>query len=140
MGKVDDGLFNMGARLETMSKQLRASIVIDEVTASYVQKLPDSDLRCRKLARVRPVGMETDMNVFELLPPIAQDDSVSDETVATYNRAVDAFIGGNWDQSTKLLNSVPAEDHAKEFLLEFTKANDNQPPQDWAGVIHMTRK
>ena len=131
---------NMGARLETMSKQLRASIVIDEVTASYVQKLPDSDLRCRKLARVRPVGMETDMNVFELLPPIAQDDSVSDETVATYNRAVDAFIGGNWDQSTKLLNSVPAEDHAKEFLLEFTKANNNQPPQNWAGVIHMTRK
>lgn len=131
---------NMGARLETMSKQLRASIVIDEVTASYVQKLPDSDLRCRKLARVRPVGMETDMNVFELLPPIAQDDSVSDETVATYNRAVDAFIGGNWDQSTELLNSVPAEDHAKDFLLEFAKANNDQPPQDWAGVIHMTRK
>jgi adenylate cyclase len=131
---------NMGARLETMSKQLRASIVIDEVTASYVQKLPDSDLRCRKLASVRPVGMETDMNVYELLPPIAQDDSVSDETVETYNRAVDAFIGGNWDQSTELLSSVPAEDHAKDFLLEFAKANNNQPPQDWTGVIHMTRK
>jgi len=131
---------NMGARLETMSKQLRASIVIDEITASYVQKLPDSDLRCRKLASVRPVGMETDMNVYELLPPIAQDDSVSDETVETYNRAVDAFIGGNWDQSTELLSSVPAEDHAKDFLLEFAKANNNQPPQDWTGVIHMTRK
>jgi len=131
---------NMGARLETMSKQLRASIVIDEVTASYVQKLPDSDLRCRKLASVRPVGMETDMNVYELLPPIALDDSVSDETVETYNRAVDAFIGGNWDQSTELLSSVPAEDHAKDFLLEFAKANNNQPPQDWTGVIHMTRK
>ena len=84
--------------------------------------------------------METDMNVYELLPPIALDDSVSDETVETYNRAVDAFIGGNWDQSTELLSSVPAEDHAKDFLLEFAKANNNQPPQDWTGVIHMTRK
>ncbi len=131
---------NMGARLETMSKQLRASIVIDEVTASYVQKLPDSDLRCRKLARVRPVGMKTDMTVFELLPPVAQDDTVSDDTVAVYNQAVDAFISGDWTNSTELLNRVPADDKTKEFLLEFAAANNNQPPQDWAGVIHMTRK
>jgi adenylate cyclase len=131
---------NMGARLETMSKQLRASIVIDEVTASYVQNLPDSDLRCRKLARVRPVGMNTDMTVYELLPPVTQDDSISDETVTSYNQAVDAFISGNWDQSIELLSGIPAEDHTKEFLLEYAKANNNQPPQDWAGVIHMTRK
>jgi adenylate cyclase len=131
---------NMGARLETMSKQLRASIVIDEVTAGYVQKLPDSDLRCRKLARVRPMGMKTDMTVFELLPPTARDDTVSDETVAIYNQAVDAFISGNWDQSIELLNGVPAEDHTKDFLLEFAAANNNKRPQDWAGVIHMTRK
>ncbi len=131
---------NMGARLETMSKQLRASIVIDEVTAGYVQKLSDSDLRCRKLARVRPVGMKTDMTVFELLPPVAQDDTVSDETVTTYNKAVDAFISGDWANSMELLNRVPADDKTKEFLLDFATANNNQPPQDWAGVIHMTRK
>lgn len=131
---------NMGARLETMSKQLKAAIVIDEVTASYVQKLPDDDIRCRKLARVRPVGMKTDMTVFELLPPVAMDNTISDESIAVYNRAVEAFIGGNWQESLELFNGISAEDRTKEFVTDYVTANSNTPPADWGGVIHMTSK
>lgn len=131
---------NMGARLETMSKQLKAAIVIDEVTASYVQKLPDGDIRCRKLARVRPVGMKTDMTVFELLPPVAMDNTISDESIAVYNRAVEAFIGGNWQESLELFNGISAEDRTKEFVTDYVTANSNTPPADWGGVIHMTSK
>ncbi|MDA0810361.1 MAG: adenylate/guanylate cyclase domain-containing protein [Planctomycetota bacterium] len=131
---------NMGARLETMSKQLKASIVIDEETASFVEKLGNDDLRCRKLARVRPVGMKTDMTVFELLPPSAMDNTISDDSIALYEKAVNAFINGNWQESVELFNRIPAEDRAKEFVTDFVTANANVPPANWDGVIHMTSK
>jgi len=122
---------NMGARLETMSKQLRASIVIDEVTASYVKKLNNDDLRCRKLARVRPVGMNTDMTVFELLPPHSVDDTVSNESIILYENAVDALIDGNWKTSMELLNGLPVEDRTKDFLTIHIAQNGYEPPSDW---------
>jgi adenylate cyclase len=131
---------NMGARLETMSKQLRASIVIDEVTASYIKKLPGDDLRCRKLARVRPVGMSTDMTVFELLPPLRLDDTISDESIALYEKSVDALIDGRWRESLELLNGMPVGDRAKDFLMIYVATNNYEPPNDWDGVIHMTQK
>lgn len=131
---------NMGARLETMSKQLKASIVIDEVTAEYVRRLPEGDLRCRKLARVRPVGMTTDITVFELLPPLKLDSSVTNESIALYEKAVDELILGRWPASLDLLSHLPEEDRTKEFLTNFMASNMNRPPDDWNGVIHMTQK
>jgi adenylate cyclase len=131
---------NMGARLETMSKQLKASIVIDEMTASFVEKLDDDDLRCRKLARVRPVGMKTDMTVFELLPPASMDNTIGNESIELYEKAVNAFMGGNWQESTELFNGISADDKAKEFVTDFVTKNGNAPPADWSGVIHMTSK
>ena len=131
---------NMGARLETMSKQLRASIVIDEVTAKHVRQLPDDDLRCRKLARLRPVGMTTDMTVFELLPPLRVDNSVSNESIALYEKSVDALIDGHWQEALELLNGLPVDDRTKDFLTIYIATNNYEPPRDWDGVIHMTQK
>lgn len=131
---------NLGARLETMSKQLQASIIIDEVTAEHVRKLPGDDLRCRKLARVRPVGMTTDITVFELLPPLKVDNSVSNESIALYEKAVDELSLGRWQASLDLLNNLPREDRTKEFLTRFITSSMNSPPDDWNGVIHLTQK
>ncbi|MDA1162520.1 MAG: adenylate/guanylate cyclase domain-containing protein [Planctomycetota bacterium] len=131
---------NMGARLETMTKQLRASILIDEVTASYVKKLPADDLRCRKLGRVRPVGMNTDMTVFELLPALHQDATVSNESIALYEKSVEALVDGRWQESLELLNGMPVDDRTKDFLMIYVATNNYEPPKDWDGVIHMTQK
>lgn len=131
---------NMGARLETMSKQLRASMIIDEVTAGYIRKLPDDDLRCRKLARVRPVGMSTDMTVYELLPPLSMDATITNESIDLYEKAVDALIDGRWRESLELLNGMPVDDRTKDFLMIYVATNNYEPPKDWDGVIHMTQK
>lgn len=131
---------NMGARLETMTKQLRASIVIDEITANHVKKLAGDDLRCRKLARVRPVGMSTDMTVFELLPPQSVDGRVSNESIILYEKAVDTLVDGRWQESLELLNGLPVEDRTKDFLMIHVATNNYEPPANWDGVIHMTQK
>lgn len=51
---------NLASRLESMTRQLRVPIVLDEATTSIVrQRLPASEGRLRTLARLLPFGMET---------------------------------------------------------------------------------
>ena len=65
---------NMASRLESMTKQLRVPILLDEATARYAREhLPVSEGRVRKLCKLRPYGMETAMLVSQLLPSFEQD-------------------------------------------------------------------
>lgn len=131
---------NIGARLESMTKQLRASILIDEITAEAVKKVPSTELRCRKLGCVRPYGMSTSLTVHELLPPYEMDPRISDESIETYEAAVDAVTEGRWQEALQLLNQMPVEDRARDFLMIYIAMNQYEPPKDWDGVIEMTSK
>lgn len=131
---------NIGARLESMTKQLRASILIDEVTALHVKRLPNTELRCRKLGCIRPYGMSTSLTVYELLPPVSMDPKISDEAIETYEAAVDAVTEGRWQEALELLNRMPVEDRTRDFLMIYIAMNQYEPPKDWDGVIEMTSK
>lgn len=131
---------NMGSRLEGMTKQLRASILIDEVTASHVKKLTDDDLRCRKLGRIRPYGMNTDLSVFELLPSLEVDPRITNEAIEQYENAVDALSEGRWQDALELLNGMSVDDRTKDFLMIYIATNNYEAPADWDGVIQMMQK
>ena len=61
---------NLASRLEGMTKILRAPILLDEATARIVrQQVPRDVARVRRLAIVRPYGLDTPLEVSELLPP-----------------------------------------------------------------------
>src|SRR5262249_49557074 len=61
---------NLASRLESMTRLLRAPILLDEPTALMVRaQVPPTVARLRRLARVRPFGLETPLIVSELLPP-----------------------------------------------------------------------
>ncbi len=132
---------NMGSRLEGLTKQLRTSILIDELTGKYVrQHAKPDEMRCRKIGRFIPAGMNTDLEIYELLPPVAVDGRVSDQQIATYERAVDSFIKGQWQSAMELLNELPVDDRVKDFLLIYIATNNYEAPPDWAGVIRMDKK
>ena len=132
---------NQGARLETMTKQFDLPICIDETTAKYVKKyLPPTEARVRRLARVRPKGMDTPMNVYGLLPPIDQMPDVTDEIIANYEEALDAVIDGKWDSAIELLGKVPDRDGPKQFLLRQIEATRNIPPSEWDGAFSLADK
>ncbi len=132
---------NQGARLESMTKQLRASILIDETTAQRVrEQVPKTEMRCRNLGRIRPYGMDTALNVHELLPPYEQDPSLTDEDIARYEQAVEATTSGNWQHALELLNDMPVTDRTRDFLMIFIALNQYEPPKDWDGVIQMMQK
>ncbi|MBM82576.1 MAG: adenylate/guanylate cyclase domain-containing protein [Planctomycetaceae bacterium] len=132
---------NMGARLETMTKQLRASILIDEETAIYAREnLTPEQGRVRDLIRVIPAGMKTAMTVAELLPPVSEDGSITDENIQLYEAALKMFNDGDWSGALEQLDTLPVEDRRKDFMHLHIAQNSYEPPEDWNGVIKLSKK
>jgi adenylate cyclase len=132
---------NLASRLEGLTKILRVPILIDETTAAYVKaKLTADVARCRRLARVRPYGLDGALDVSELLLPLADESLLSNEHLEHYELALAAFLEGNWGSAYELLHSIPPQDLGKDLLISFILKHNHQPPADWNGVIAMESK
>ena len=132
---------NLASRLEGMTKQLRVPIVLDEATANIVRpRLPASEGRLRKLARLLPYGMETPVVVSELLPSAADDPELTDAMVAEYELGVEHFIAGRWDQAYRCLHGMPASDRAQDFLMQQIVLQNRSAPPNWDGTIRLPSK
>jgi len=71
---------NLASRLEGMTKILRAAILLDPPTSRAVRRqVPREVARVRRLAIVRPYGLDTPLEVSELLPPQSDRPELSDE-------------------------------------------------------------
>ncbi|MBA4188611.1 MAG: adenylate/guanylate cyclase domain-containing protein [Planctomycetaceae bacterium] len=130
---------NLAARLESMTKQLHVPILIDEQTARVVRQMGTSEARVRRLAKVRPYGLETPLVVSELLPPESAD-GLSNADLAHYERALDAFLAGDWNTSFEALHQVSPRDRGKDILTGCIIANNHIPPAGWNGVIELGQK
>ncbi len=132
---------NLASRLETMTKVLRAPVLIDEETARRVGTSVSPDVaRVRRVARVRPYGMEVSVEVSELLPPAAQFPQLTDEHIAAYEHALDALQDRDWETAFQWLHKVPADDRVKDYLTVFIAQHNRMPPVDWDGVIPIATK
>ena len=132
---------NQGSRIEGLTRQFGISICIDEATADFVRRLmPPEEGRCRRLARVRPKGMDTSLLLYELLPPEADGRSVDDVAMLNYGAAVDLVISGRWAEALERLNAVPDEDGPKKFLLAQMAKLNNTPPAGWDGAFRLDSK
>jgi len=128
---------NQGARLETMTRQFGVNICIDEPTAEFCRKfLTPEQGRLRKLAHIRPKGMETPIVVTELIQPSG---TPSDEHIQKFETAVDAVVSGQWASAIEQLHALPDEG-ARQFLFRQMAETENQPPPDWDGAFRLTRK
>jgi adenylate cyclase len=131
---------NLASRLETMTKQLRASILIDPPTAAVLRAcVPTTIARVRRLAKVRPVGLAAPLEVSELLPPVAEG-VLADADVTAYEAALDSFQSRDWNEAVRLLHQVPPDDQAKDFLTVFIAQHNRTPPSGWDGSIPLDGK
>jgi adenylate cyclase len=132
---------NLASRLEGMTKMLHAPILIDEAAAAYVrEKVSPATARSRRVARVRPYGSDEAVEVSELLPSVDELPELSDESLRSYERALDQFTAGQWSEALELLHYVPARDRVKDFLTVFIAQHNRTPPKDWDGVVQLTSK
>ncbi len=133
---------NLASRLETMTKRLNASILLDAETSRQVCSAPNSliDVRVRRLAVVRPYGLKNEIAISELLPPEDEYPLLSDHHIRQYELALDAFLQGDWSTAWEKLHEVPAADPSKDFLTMYIAARNRTVPHNWDGVIQLDSK
>ena len=132
---------NQGSRIEGMTRQFGVNVCIDEATAEFVRRLmPLTEGRVRRLARVRPKGMDTPLLVHELLPAEVEDDKVSEVARLNYEAALEMIIGGRWSEGLERLNAVPDDDGPKNFLIAQMAKHNDTAPADWDGAFSLDAK
>ena len=132
---------NQGSRLEGLTKQFGVNICIDEAAANHVrQGLTPQEGRLRLMARVRPKGMETPMNIFALYPSEERFPSLTSAMIASHEAAAQLVTVGQWKSAYDVLKTLPAEDGPSAFLRTHLELHTMQPPADWDGAIRMTSK
>ncbi len=78
---------NLGSRIQGLTKHWKVSALMDEETA----KCLPSDLLKRRLCRAKVVGLDGDLDLFELLP---NDSAKNAELVAAYAAALELYESG----------------------------------------------
>ena len=132
---------NLASRLEGMTKILRAPILLDETTAEAVRReVPRQVARVRRLAVVRPYGMDRPLEVNELLPPESEYPLLTDKHIEYCDKAVDALSAGRWSEAFELLHRTPPEDPVTDFLTVYIAQHNRTPPPGWDGVIPLSSK
>jgi adenylate cyclase len=132
---------NLASRLEGMTKVLRAPILLDEATARAVrEQVPRDVARVRRLAVVRPYGMDMPLEVSELLPPVSEYPILTDEHLGCCERALNAFVAGRWPEAYELLHRMPPADEVTDFLTVYIAQHKRVPPTNWDGVINLSSK
>ena len=130
---------NLASRLEGMTKRLNAPILLDAATAAIVRS-EANDMRLRKLAVVKPYGMQSAIEIHQLVPPADRYPLLTDEHIEHYERALAAFIAGDWNLAWEELHHVPAADPSKDFLTTWIASRSRTPPEQWDGVIRLDAK
>ena len=136
---------NLAARLEGMTKQLKASILIDENTkilldSSNEQLDGQTNIPHRRMGNFQPVGMTKPVQLYQILA----DHEQNSQHQTAYDEALRLFESGKIKQAiTKLtlikaIESGDSADSAVQFLLEFLK--QVQPTASNDGIIRMWAK
>jgi adenylate cyclase len=132
---------NLAARLESMTKFLNTSILVDPNAAAILRRQLRPELgRVRRVAVVRPYGLDSSVEVSELLPPEQEFPELTGQNLHDYESALQEFLAGRWQETLDLLHHLPAEDLVKDFLTVYIAQNHRHPPPNWDGVVVLESK
>ncbi|MFQ3621127.1 MAG: adenylate/guanylate cyclase domain-containing protein, partial [Spirochaetales bacterium] len=131
---------NLAARLEGVNKQYGTWIL----TSEYTMNNADSELTVRKLDRVRVVGINTPVRLYEVIDEKNQTSSDLKEAVAIFHAGLDLFEDKNWEKAEvrfqEVLKIFPEDGPANTFLKRCQQYRLNPPPENWDGVFNLTSK
>ncbi len=132
---------NLASRLEGVTKAFGSTVILDQATADIIRGVNDrSTFRVRRLARIRPAGIDRSVEISELLGP--ENDKpfcISDQQIRDYEWSLDALIRGDWDEAYERLYKLPAWDRPKDALLSAILRHNRNPPENWTGVLELPK-
>ena len=132
---------NLAARLEGVNKQYNTKgILISEHTRN---KIGDEFL-LRRLDRVRVVGVNTPLRLFELLDEIAEASPEQTDNVWEWEQAIDLYEKQDFTSARKIFFKVASHDPTDLVAPLYIKRCDDfialPPASDWDGVFNLTQK
>ncbi len=129
---------NRAARLESLTKVLKATVLLDQATADQLQPTtPNQRWRTRRLGKIELPRMGRVETVYELLPPAHERDDLPEEAVVSFEAAVAAFEAGNWDEAYELFHQVPHSDQTKDYYVGQIVTRQRQAPDGWDGILRI---
>ncbi len=143
---------NLASRLEGLNKTFGTEILVDAATAKLLRAQssarkqefsqvetpsPIQPGRLRRLAKVRPMGMQAVTEIFELRPDTPEDCAqLSDQHIAHYEESWRLLVDSKWSEAYERLHGLPAADRPKDVLLSLILKHNRIAPPNWDGVIN----
>ncbi len=133
---------NLASRLEGLTKYYNTQIVISSKTR---EMLNDDSILCRKLDLVAVKGKTKPESIFEIFngdPPETQEKKL--KILDNYKQALEYYYATQWEESIKLLDEClkiyPGDIVCQNYVDRCKGYQKNPPPENWDGVLRMTKK
>jgi adenylate cyclase len=131
---------NVAARLEGLSKEYGARLVVGEAT--YVAA--GDAFEYRFLDVVAVVGRDTPLSVYELLGPAGCLGPEAARRLARYHEGLALYRGRRWGEALacfdELAASMPGDGPVELYRRRSREMLEHPPPPDWDGVHVAQRK
>jgi adenylate cyclase len=132
---------NLAARLEGVNKQYNTGgILISEYTRAKI----GNEFILRSLDRVRVVGINTPLRLYELLENRGAAAPALLEKTTAWEKAVALYEGGNFAEAAAGFTAIAGKDAgdltARLYLDRCEAYLKTPPPPEWDGVNNLTQK
>jgi adenylate cyclase len=131
---------NLAARLEGVNKQYGTWILASEDTVRETGKL----LLARKLDRVRVVGINEPVRLYELLDIRERAGPGELKLAELFHEALNLFEGRNWKEAAgafrEILSVRAGDGPAQKYLKRCMGFIKKPPAEAWDGVYNLTEK
>jgi adenylate cyclase len=131
---------NLAARLEGVNKRYGTWILISEATQNEL----GTEFVTRRLDRIRVVGINKPVRLFELVEEPSHIDDRTGEGLLLFNEGLDLFEDWDWtgarDKFTSVFRHIPEDGPSTFFIERAEKFLKTPPPRDWDGVFNLTLK
>jgi adenylate cyclase len=130
---------NLAARLEGVNKQYHTrGILISE----YTKREIGDEFICRSLDRVRVVGINTPLRLYELLG--LRSDAAEPAALAAWEEALALYEKREFPAAEAIFTSIAVRDDtdgaARLYTDRCREYAASPPPPDWDGVNNLTQK
>ncbi len=136
---------NLAARLEGVNKVYHSWILVSETTWDAANSGEHKGvLLARRLDQVRVVGINTPVQLYNILGVKAELDENLVESVKLFHQGLDLYLQKDFENARKIFDMAtrkyPDDETAAVFSARCMSFMEKGVPADWDGVINMTSK
>ncbi|MCR4940905.1 MAG: adenylate/guanylate cyclase domain-containing protein [Treponemataceae bacterium] len=136
---------NLAARLEGVNKVYHSWVLVSETTWNAADSGEHKGiLLARRLDKVRVVGINTPVQLYNILGIKSELDEALLESVKLFHQGLDLYLQKEFSNAKKIFDMAtrkyPDDQTAAVFSARCMSFMEKGVPADWDGVVNMTSK